>query len=308
MARGATKRNQQARAAKRTTTTRQKPSRGARRQSAHSYEQAMFFPKLRRQAKWVFVFLAFVFAIGFVVFGVGTGSGFGGLGDLINGSNNTPGGPSTSDLEKKVAQDPKDAAAWHQLATNYETSGEIGKAINALVRYTTLKPQSVNGLTDLATQYQEKATNLNAQAQAVQSRASAFTPNPVLEPQPTTPGTKHQPGRPLFQPPIINSTLASIYNTRLQNLQTEQKDATTKAEAAYRQIARLQPKDVLHQVQLGDAALGAQDISTAIAAYKRVVALAPSSPYGAYAKRQLKQLQSSSSLTPVPTKSAQQSG
>ena len=31
----------------------------------------MFFPRLRRQAKWVFLFLALVFALGFVGFGVG---------------------------------------------------------------------------------------------------------------------------------------------------------------------------------------------------------------------------------------------
>jgi len=38
----------------------------------------MFFPKLRRNAKWVFLFLALVFALGFVGFGVGAGGvGFG---------------------------------------------------------------------------------------------------------------------------------------------------------------------------------------------------------------------------------------
>ena len=31
----------------------------------------MFFPRLRRQAKWMFVFLALVFGVGFVAFGVG---------------------------------------------------------------------------------------------------------------------------------------------------------------------------------------------------------------------------------------------
>ena len=39
-------------------------------------EDTMFFPRLRKQAKWVFVFLALVFGVGFVVFGVGAdGSG-----------------------------------------------------------------------------------------------------------------------------------------------------------------------------------------------------------------------------------------
>ena len=34
-------------------------------------EDTMFFPKLRRHAKWMFVFLALVFGVGFVVFGIG---------------------------------------------------------------------------------------------------------------------------------------------------------------------------------------------------------------------------------------------
>ena len=34
----------------------------------------MFFPKLRKHAKWVFVLLAIVFAGGFVFLGVGSGS------------------------------------------------------------------------------------------------------------------------------------------------------------------------------------------------------------------------------------------
>ena len=54
----------------------------------------MFFPRLRRQAKWVFVFLAFVFAAGFVFFGVGSGST--GLGDLLRGNFNIFGNNSSS--------------------------------------------------------------------------------------------------------------------------------------------------------------------------------------------------------------------
>src|SRR2546429_2777259 len=51
---------------------------GRRRQAAArrppTIEQTMFFPRLRRQAKWVFLALAFVFAGGVVFFGVGFGS------------------------------------------------------------------------------------------------------------------------------------------------------------------------------------------------------------------------------------------
>src|SRR5207244_12852581 len=36
-------------------------------------EQQMFFPRLRRQAKWMFIVLAVVFAVGFVGFAVASG-------------------------------------------------------------------------------------------------------------------------------------------------------------------------------------------------------------------------------------------
>ena len=52
----------------------------------------MFFPKLRRQAKWMFVFLALAFGVGFVGFGVG-GGGLG-IGDILQGNGSSTGGPT----------------------------------------------------------------------------------------------------------------------------------------------------------------------------------------------------------------------
>ena len=43
----------------------------------------MFFTRLRRHAKWMFVFLALAFGVGFVVFNVGSGGGGTGIGDLL---------------------------------------------------------------------------------------------------------------------------------------------------------------------------------------------------------------------------------
>jgi tetratricopeptide (TPR) repeat protein len=60
--------------------------RAQQRRERKAAEQGMFFPKLRTHAKWVFVLLALVFAGGFVLFGVGSGSS--GLGDLLQGNSN----------------------------------------------------------------------------------------------------------------------------------------------------------------------------------------------------------------------------
>src|ERR687886_137900 len=77
--------------------------RAAAKRKPQSYESTMFFPRLRAQAKWVFVFLAAVFALGFVFFGVGSGST--GLGDILRGNFNIFGsssGTSTSSAVKKA--------------------------------------------------------------------------------------------------------------------------------------------------------------------------------------------------------------
>jgi tetratricopeptide (TPR) repeat protein len=300
MARGATKQNQ-ARAAK-TSAPRRKPSRGARRQSRNTYEEALFFPKLRNHAKWVFVFLAFAFAIGFVVFGVGTGTGGSALGNLFSGSNNPTGGPSTSDLQKKVAAHPNDAVAWNQLASNYLVAGNTDQAINAYVRYTALKPKSVGGLNALAGLYQTKATRLAGQLQSAQAQASAVTPSPYLQPTALSPGTKKQPGQAIFGTPVIDSTLSTAYNTRAQNLQSEQRTALTGAETIYHKIAALQPRNAAVQLSLASVAQQASDVSTMIAALQRYLVLAPHSPQAPLVRKQLKLYQASSQLTPAQPK------
>src|SRR2546428_11144670 len=91
-------------------------------------EETMFFPKLRAHAKWVFVLLVFVFAGGFVFFGVGSGST--GIGDLLNGNfggifgSGGSSGPSITKAQARVAKHPKDAAAYKALATAYQAHGD----------------------------------------------------------------------------------------------------------------------------------------------------------------------------------------
>ena len=63
-------------------------------------EDTMFFPRLRRHAKWMFVLLALVFALGFVVFGVGAGGT--GIGDIFRDQGGTSSGQSVSDAQKQA--------------------------------------------------------------------------------------------------------------------------------------------------------------------------------------------------------------
>ena len=85
--------------------------------TAPSIEDTMFFPRLRRHAKWMFVFLALVFGLGFVVFGVGAGGT--GVGDIFRDSNSST-AQSVSDARKETEQRPRDAQAWRDYATALE--------------------------------------------------------------------------------------------------------------------------------------------------------------------------------------------
>src|SRR5205807_6116507 len=111
----------------------QREARHARRPSgrragggaARVAESTMFFPRLRSQAKWAFVFLILVFAGGFVFLGVGSGGLD--LGSLIRDAFGRHGGSSgsVSDAQKKVQQRPYNAIARQKLADLLEKKGRI---------------------------------------------------------------------------------------------------------------------------------------------------------------------------------------
>ena len=101
-----------------------------------SAEHEMFFPKLRRQARWVFALLAIIFAGGFVFLGVGSGSS---IGDLLQGNWSTLFGGSGSTADKdaddardRIKENPDDAQAYRDLATALETANKPDEAIPPL--------------------------------------------------------------------------------------------------------------------------------------------------------------------------------
>ncbi len=96
-----------------------------------SIEDTMFFPRFRRHAKWVFVLLALIFGLGFVVFGVGAGGT--GIGDILRGDNSGSGGsPSVKKALAATEKTPNDPEAWRELSTAYQTDGKNTEAIDAL--------------------------------------------------------------------------------------------------------------------------------------------------------------------------------
>src|SRR6476619_6370578 len=123
----------------------------ATRRSDVVIEYTMFFPRLRRHAKWMFLFLALVFALGFVGFGVGAGGI--GFGDVIRDAAGGGGTPSISDAEKRTFENPKDAQAFRDLATAQQAAGNTDDAIEALQSFVALRPRNTDALRELAALY-----------------------------------------------------------------------------------------------------------------------------------------------------------
>jgi tetratricopeptide (TPR) repeat protein len=274
-------------AAKRRPPTRHhEPKRRHRDSGGQRFEDTLFFNRLRKRAKWVFVFLVVVFAGGFVLFGVGS-SNVSGLSDIFNGIRGTSSGqPSVSKALKETQQHPKQAKGWKDLATAYETNGDIAGAISAWESYTTLRPKDAEGWTQLATDYTTQFNNETTDAQVAQAEAqSSQTTN--FGPPPSSPL-----GRAFTNlPDPIGQAVSGSASQRFNDLLSARQATADKRMGAYQRVAQLQPREPAAQLQLADAASDAGNGTVAIAAYKRFVKLAPDDNQVPYAKQQIKSLQ-----------------
>jgi cytochrome c-type biogenesis protein CcmH/NrfG len=252
-------------------------------------EEGMFFPKLRSHAKWVFVLLALVFAGGFVLFGVGSGSN--GIGNVLQDWLNigqASGGPSTSKLERQTAKEPKNAAAWRGLATAYETDQRTDDAVRALERLTALQPKDSNALQELAGQYQRQLQNLSIEAQAAQA-AVPVADTSSFQPPATSPFGRAYASPYALQDPLTKA-LTDEVNARLNELRLRAAAIQPKLLATDRKVVALDPNNPTTQFQLAQVADGTGDTKTAIASYKRFLELSPDDPLAAQVKARLKQL------------------
>ncbi len=245
----------------------------------------------------MFVLLALAFAIGFVFFGVGSGST--GISDILQNALHfgSSGGSSISGLVKKTNKHPQDAKAWRDLATAYEQKQRTQDAVNSLERYSALRPKDQGALAELASQYGTLATSYSTEySNAQQEAAAQSSPGAAFAPGASTPFGKAFNDPAALKDPISTAvqTLASArQSTAYANYQGAQRNA----EAAYKKLAVLNPNDASTQIQLGQAAQAANDTSVAIAAYKTFLRLAPSDPLTPQVKRVLKGLGGTSATT-----------
>jgi Flp pilus assembly protein TadD len=242
----------------------------AKKNQPPRWEDQLFFNRLRNHTKWVFALLAVIFTLSFVLLGVGSGSS--GIGQLLQGNFSGLFGGGSDALAKAKSQVKKhanDPASWQQLATALDTKGQTVAAVAAAKRAVALDPKNASLLGQLAAlqskAYQDAATTY----QNAQSASTDTSSNSVFSGSPTVKGVAVLPADPLGQAVATQSgdQVAKLYQAAVGDL--------TAVIASYKRVAALSPNDPLAQTQLGIQAANLGDRVTALAAFRKALALDP---------------------------------
>jgi tetratricopeptide (TPR) repeat protein len=274
---------------------RRRRARSHAQKSARSAEDLMFFPKLRRRARWVFLLLAIAFAIGFVAFGVGTGVGGTSIGDVLRDligqrSSST----SLDDVRKKAQEHPKDADAQLAYATALQARGRTQEAIDALERYTALQPKDTDALRQLANLWGSVANKASQGEEIARAQAAEVSATESFA----------QPNSQFLQDVEQNKiaqTLAQQANARASAAQSRAQSAYAHEQKVYESLTLLIPDDPSIFLSLGISAQQAAAYQSALAAYKQFLTLAPNDPSAPQVKQQV-------ALLEQTLQSTQQSG
>jgi tetratricopeptide (TPR) repeat protein len=262
-------------------------------------EDTMFFPRIRAHARWVFVLLVIVFGAGFVFLGVGSGTS--GLTDVLQGNfGDVFGSSSGSSAQAKkdrerIKKNPKDYAAYKDLASALAADGKTDEAIATLQQLKAINPKDVDGLTQLATLFLSKAQQAQTEGQAIQASSANLISSSDFAPASTTKLGEAYQG---LSDPIVTAAQADV-NTRLQEVYGKLTAAYSQAVSVYKDVVKLSPNDPSIQFALADAAERAGDTATAIVAYKRLLQLAPDDATAPAIRKRLKQLQTQQTGTSV---------
>jgi len=256
----------------------------------HVVEDTMFFPKLRTHAKWMFVLLAVIFMTSFVFLGVGSGSS--GIGDLLQGNWSSifgSGSGTSSQIskdQKRIDKNPKDYAAYTDMAAAQAADNKIDDAIATLQKLKAVHPNDVDGLTQLASLYIQKANVARTAAINAQAAQQAVSPSTFA---PAATGAFGKVYKSFSAP--ISSQLEQTQSTKFSDAYGKMTSAYAQAVTAYQDVAKASPNDPSIQFALAQTAENAQDTKTAIAAYKKFLVLAPEDPTAPAVKQRIKDLE-----------------
>lgn len=257
---------------------------------APSYEDTMFFPRLRRQAKWMFVFLAVIFGLGYVIFNVGGSIPGTGLGDVLQGlAQQGDSGPSVGDAQDKIKKNANDAAAYKELATALQRENRNAEAIQPLERYVQLRPTDREALRQLGALHMAQARQYEEQGAIAQAHLTELTGGDVL-----SPGTQTPFGQ-AFANPRLTSIESQKWNQQLNQAYLGIQESYKDAVRVFQKLVAVTPDELeadepLIFLQLGQAAQSAGELKAAVAAYERYLEVAPDSASAPAVRAQLPQL------------------
>lgn len=251
----------------------------------------MFFPRLRRQAKWVFVFLALVFGVGFVAFGVGSSLPGTGVIDFFESGDGT-GLRSVGSAQDAIEENPKDAQAHLDLSRAYQRDGDLDAAIPPLVAYTALRPKDVGGLQELASLYTTQAARARDEALAAQTEASyaagiaSFVDSQELSQ--------------IFGTGEIDKAVQDDASARIQEASTRSTTALTNASQAYEKAVKIEPQDSDLWYLLGSTAEQVSKTELAVRAYRQYLKLAPEGAEATFVRERVKALATAGNASVSP--------
>lgn len=295
MARAAVKAKQQAKA-------KAQPTRAARKRGRRGHSgggnpnQDLFFVRLRRRQKWIYAFLAVIFAATFAGVGVGSGNG-GGLDQLYSGLFGG-GGSSVSKAKDEIKKNP--TKGYRDLATAYETNGDNAGAISALQSYLALKKKDADVWGELGGLQLTQAQTYLTQYQAVQANAQLADPSaPFL------------PGGTLAQAVGTNAAYqnaAQQASSQSSALYQQVTASLSSAVTSYQKVTQIRPRSTTAWEELATAATNAGNGKVALGAWQRVLKLDPHSPQRSSIERQIASIKKQLALTSQPSKPAVSSG
>lgn len=238
--------------------------------------------RLRKQGKWIFAALAVIFALMFVVAGVGTGGPS--MLDLLEDERaaEVEAVPEGSELQKAVIateERPDDPQAWLELAQARVTADEPAEAVEAAAKAAELAPDDAAIQQQVADVYLAQAAAVGTKAQQVYDDvgASGAGTRPVV---PATVVIGQTTGSDAFR-----SAIESVDNARFQEaiaevtpLQEQVQEAYDAAVGALRAATEATPEDPALWFRLGQVAAAAGDNAAALEAYRTFIELVPNDP------------------------------
>jgi cytochrome c-type biogenesis protein CcmH/NrfG len=242
----------------------------------------MLFEKIRRTQKPVFIVLAVTFGLGFVLLGVGSGTG--GLNPLDIFGNSSSSAGSISDLNDKVRANPKNATAWLDLARAYAADQQLDPALGAYDQYIGLRPKDVRAVASAATLHESRAQRTRSEGQAYQTALQA------LQSQQGALGMSDLKLSSEFSEPLVTS-LQTPLQTKASDFQNRITADLKQAAALWKQATKLESTNPIYWKALANDAIQTQDYKTALDALKKYLEVSPLAGDAAEIKKIIKQLE-----------------